>query len=169
MSQVLTEILTIVSAAGSIASIVGIYITLHQVRTVKKISKQTHQEINKTDAISDISKCNAMIKECIPLLKQDNFETALIKMRDVKDMVVKLKVIAKEIELSDYKETFDTNVDLHIKQLSNNINTIDDNYKSPALLNKTYICKAMDELSSFIVETQVRITTKISAQNNGNR
>lgn len=162
MTLSLTTILAALSAIGSVASIVGIYFTFKQVKSVKQIAEETRQEMNKTDAISDIVTCNSLIKESIPLLKQGNLELALIKLRDVKDKIISLKIIVEQFELDEFQQVFQTNIATHIDNLSHNINTIDDNHKTPKSLNLAFICKAMDDLSSFIVETHARITNKIT-------
>lgn len=158
----MNQILTWISAVGSIASIIGIIVTFLQVRTVKKITADTHREISKTDAVADISKCNALVKESLALLMRDDIATALSKMRDVKDMIIKLKIVAGQFDLGEYEKEFESDIKLRIKALHDNINTIDNNHSTPQLLNKSVICKAMDELSSFIVELQARITNKIT-------
>lgn len=162
MSTIATDILTGLSFLGSLASILGIYLTFRQVKSVRKIAEETRKEINKTDAISEIVKCNSLIKEAIPLLKQDNFEIALVKMRDVKDKIIELGIVAELLELGDFESSFKDTIKRHTEIISHDINAIDDNYKTPHLLNKRIICKSMDELSSFMVETRTRIANKIS-------
>ena len=158
----MNTVLTWISAIGSVASIIGIVITFLQVRTVRRIAADTHREISKTDAVADISKCNALVKESMTLLMRDDFVTALSKMRDVKDMIIKLKIVAGQFDLGDYQEDFESDIKLRIKALHDNINTIDNNHATPKQLNKSVICRSMDELSSFIVELQARITNKIT-------
>ena len=120
-----------ISVIGSVASIVGIPFTLFQVWRVKIISKRTLAEFNKTDAISDISKCIEMINEAAVLLKDEQFEKALTNMKSIKAMIIQMKVIVPQFELSKSQKDVGDTINSHINSLQENINTIHRYHKSP--------------------------------------
>lgn len=149
------------SLIGSIASITGIIVTFYQVKSVKEISRQTQRSLNKVNVISEISKCNEIVKEITRSLKSENFEHSLDKMRDVKDMIIKIKVWVTQLQHPNIDRSFRENIDTHIAILTNSINDIDDNHRTPHLLNKTGIMNKMDKLSSYIVEIQALLSNEI--------
>lgn len=150
------------SIIGSVASIIGIPFTLFQVWRVKTISKGVLKEFNKADAISDISKCNELINEAVDLLKNEQLEEALTNMKSIKSMIIQMKVIVPQFELSQDKETVEYKIGNHIEWLQNHINTIHKYHKTPQKINTGSICSSLDEIANYIIELQARISNRIT-------
>lgn len=155
-------ILKWVSLIGSLASIIGIPITLFQVWRVKAISKRTLKEFNKADAIADISKCDEMINDVMDLLKNEQFEQALTNMKSIKTMIIQMKVIVPQFELPYSKRDVEDTISVHIDKLQDNINTIHKYHKSPSKVNASTICSSLESLSNYIIELQARISNRIT-------
>lgn len=161
MAPELNDTLTWISAVGSLASIVGIYVTFRQVRTVRKISQQTRNEINSASVVSDISRCNGCISTVVSHIKDERYDEALRLLKDVKEMIIRMKVVVPQFKIQDIEHTFRQDISRHIHELSESINSIEDNIKTPKLIRTGIITRRIDDLSTYIIELQARITNRI--------
>lgn len=153
----------ILSIVGSVISIIGFTITIWQLIQVKSIANKTQKEINRVDTFGNIAKCNQIIKEVPSCLKQDQIDQALTKLRDVKDLFVQIKVFIAEVGFeSDKLEEIQNQAEVHLSRIQESINDIENNHKTPHLLNICQLSKNFDNLSTFIMELQARISNRLS-------
>ena len=153
----------ILSIVGSVISIIGFSITIWQLIQVKSIANKTQKEINRVDTFGNIAKCNQIIKEVPSCLKQNQIDQALTKLRDVKDLFVQIKVFIAEVGFeSDKLAEIQNQAEVHLNRIQESINDIENNHKTPHLLNIGQLSKNFDNLSTFIMELQARISNRLS-------
>lgn len=153
----------VISISSGIITIIGFPITIYQLVKVKAIAKKTQKEINRVDTFGNIAKCNQIIKEVSSCLRQQQLEQALSKLRDVKDLFVQIKVFVEDCGF-DKKDldTIQQKAGVHLSKIQDSINDIEQNHNTPNMLNIRYLAENFDNLSTFIMEVQAKISNRLS-------
>lgn len=113
---------------GTFASIYGLVIAYLQIQSIKQTSQQTKEavdkslfRINQVLSISDISRANKVIQEIQSSILGNKHELALIRMKDLKQILIQVKY---NRDLDEF--TTDTNYNQNIIDLSIDISNIND-------------------------------------------
>lgn len=122
------NIITYISIVGSYASLLGIWLSYEQIKSVKEISKITQQsieqnisEVNQYLSYSDISKTIKIIYEIENYILISKLEPALIRMRDLKLALIQISQngrLIKEIEKQKLLKTHITNLGIDIANIN---------------------------------------------------
>lgn len=161
MSTGLNNFLTWFSAVGSLITIIGVIVNWWQIKRVKTIATETRNGMNNTSAIADISKCNELIYEISAYLNGGKLELAVSKLRELKTLIVELKIIVPKLKIKDIGPDYPVAIGEHINRLSSAINNIESNYKSPTLINTGFITQRLDDLSTYIIEVKTHLSNNI--------
>lgn len=113
---------------GTYFSLYGLLIAYLQIKSIKETSKETQKAVNESTirinqvlSISELSKSNKIIQEIQTSLQNDKLELALIRMKDLKSILIQIKY---NEDLLEY-----TNAQLYnqnITELGGDINNLHD-------------------------------------------
>lgn len=132
-------------------SVYGVYTTTFslalmfvQFKSIRDVSEETKNKLNKTVAISDLSKHSELIRSVEMDVRKDNIEVALYKTQNIKASVYKIKMLEKD---PNYDEE---EYELVFSKLATHIDSYNDQLLAPEpILNKTIILRDLEEVTSF--------------------
>jgi predicted nucleotidyltransferase len=163
------SILNFITLLGTFASLFGLIIALLQIKSIKKISEQTKQEVEKSLehlnlllSLSDLAKSNLMIREIMSHVKSGKYELAHIRMSDLKNILIEIQ---NKENLKDYigiKKYSQYVIDLTIDM--KNVYYFLINNKNEVEFNK--ISDNLEDLSTIIIDLENRIKSRKLWKNN---
>lgn len=146
-------ILNYTSVIGTFASVFGLLIAYLQILALKNTSKSIESAVdnsiyrlNTLLSVSELAKSKKLIEEIQIMLQHDSFEAALIRLKDLKELLIQTKYNVDLQKLTNAKEykyiIINTGID---------INTISD-----------FIFKVKDKISKIEIINNLEVTrTKI--------
>jgi hypothetical protein len=151
------DIINGIGIVGSIASLVGISIAYLQILSVKRISESTNRaidttlnELMKSFSISDLSKAIKLIQEIQSLIRAEKQESALLRMQDLKSILIQIKhikILDGKYENEDYK-TLNTNLNIDISNINMYL------IKQKAGISFPKICENLESVTTFFAELE---------------
>ncbi len=133
-------------------SVYGVYTTFFslvlmfvQFKSIRKVSEETKNKLNKTVAISDLSQYSELIRSVEMDVRKDNFEVAVYKTQNIKAIVHKIKILEQNADRctgEDYETVFSilaTHIDSYHERLLH----------SDSEINKSVILKELETVTSF--------------------
>ena len=128
LEKELKNIINLFSIFGTLASVYGIYLAYLQIQGIKETTQSTREavdksviRINQVLSISEISKASKVIQEIQVSIIHNKNELALIRMRDLKQILIQAKYNGELLYFTQ-NESYNQN----ITDLSIDINNISD-------------------------------------------
>ena len=133
-------------------SVYGLYTTMYslvlmfvQFKSIRDVSEETKNKLNKTIAISDLSRYSELIRSVEMDVRKGNIDVALYKTQIIKDLVHKILMLENRngIDVEEYDSVFSilaTHVDSYNDQLLSKDST----------LNKSVILRELEIVTSFL-------------------
>lgn len=154
-----------ISLCGTFVSLIGLFITYIQVISLKQATEKTKLEIDNTLnrvnqilSISDLSKANKIIQEIQTSNLQNKLELSLMRMKDLKHMLIQIKgnhndALDKFIDPNTYTQHLtDLGIDI------TNISTFMSNTKKEPNISK--INSNLEELSTLLSEFESKLKSR---------
>ena len=149
---------------GTYFSLYGILIAYLQIQSIRETSEKTKEaveqsssRINQILSVSDLSKSNKVIQEIQIFLQNDKLELALIRMKDLKSILIQVKF---NDDLSEYTE--DHLYNQNITDLGADINNLYDQITGIKKgLNFSKINQNLERLSTILMELENKLKYKI--------
>lgn len=118
-----------ISVFGTILSLVGFTFSILQMYSIKEINKKTQSEVNKSItkinnilSVSELSKAIKIIQEIQQYLHSDKKELSLIRMKDLKQILIQIQSNEKlKIENNDDFNQYMTDLSIDINNISDNL------------------------------------------------
>lgn len=155
-------IINIISFIGSIASVVGIYLTYRQVKDTRQIAETTKhavanamKDVQRTLTIVEVANHLAIIEQIQNAIRYNKFELALKIMRDLRTSIIQIREAPLLLDTSHYITLSNL-----IQQLVNDINNVHETLNKPEKLNKEIVIKHFDDLSTQLAEIQAKFKHK---------
>lgn len=152
-------IINTISIYGTYASIFGLIIACVQIFSIKKISEITKNEVNLTQrrisqivSVSELSKANKIVQEIQNFISTDKHELGLLRMRDLKEIVIQSKCssdLHKLTETPEYNEI--------IQKLSEDLNNMSEFVRNKKKINFSIINKNLESISTTILNYENNI------------
>lgn len=133
-------------------SVYGVYTTIFslvlmfvQFRSIREVSEETKSKLNKTIAISNLSKYSELIRSVEFDVRKDNFDVALYKTQDIKEIVHKIKILEQNggTKVDDEFEPIFSILATHINSYNERL------LSAESELNKSVILTELEDVSSF--------------------
>lgn len=145
------NIINFISLFGTYLSVFGLILAFLQLESIKKINEKTQtevqislQRVNDVLAISEISKSIKIIQEIQSYLHSQKSELSLIRMKDLKQILIQVKHNNNLLEFTNHSDYEKSIVDLSI-----DINNISDSiFKPNRAVNYSKINSNLEELST---------------------
>lgn len=154
-------ILNLFSLLGTYASIFGLVIALVQIFRLKQISEITQLEVQSTQkrinqlvSVAELSKANKIIQEIQHFISTDKYDLCLLRMRDLKEIVIQSKCssdLHKFTSTTEYNEI--------IQKLSEDLVNISDFVKTKKRVNLSVINKNLENISTTILKFENNLKT----------
>lgn len=134
-------------------SVYGVYTTIYslvlmfvQFKSIRDVSEETKNKLNKTVAISDLSKYSELVRSVETDVRNDAIDVALYKTQNIRAIVQKIKMLEDDNDYNEeeYKSVFSilaTHIDSYNDQLLSQEST----------LNKSVILRELGTVSSFFL------------------
>lgn len=139
-----TSVLDWISIAGVYTTAFSLVFMFVQFKSIRDVSEETKSKLNKTVAISDLSKYSELIRSVEMDVRKDNFEVALYKTQNIKASVYKIKMSEKDPEYDEeeYESVFSI--------LATHTNSYNDQLLTQEpILNKNIILRDLETVMSF--------------------
>lgn len=156
VSVSLWEIGDYISTIGSVASLYGIWVAYLQIKSVREIAEGTQtavnnklSDLNNHLTMADISRIHTMGKEIQAFLLSSKNEIALIRIRDFKEELVKIK---QNENMFDNEQL--TRLGYSIKDLGIDITNLSANYKKKEELSVDTINEHIEEALTLLAEIE---------------
>lgn len=154
------NIVNFVSIFGTFLSFFGIVFAFLQLENLKEINNNTNTEVKKSISrvndilsISELSKGVKIIQEIQASIHNKKYELSLIRMKDLKHILIQTKHNSKLIELTKNIEYEDS-----IMNLSIDINNVSDSLlKSNKTVNYSKVNSNLEGLSTKISELENKL------------
>jgi hypothetical protein len=148
-----------ITIIGTVLSLIGLLITYVNVFALKSeaivISEQitrTYNKINQLNSIADISKAIKIVQEIQNFIHYKKIELALLRLRDLKCMLIQFSEDQLLNELTKNKA-----FEEQIKDLGIDINSIDSYVlQSNRKVNFSDIIKNLEELSTYLTKFEMK-------------
>lgn len=145
------NIINFITLFGTYLSVFGLILAFLQLESIKQINEKTQSEVqislqrvNDVLAISEISKSIKIIQEIQSYLHSQKSELSLIRMKDLKQILIQVKHNNNLIEFTNHSDYEKSIVDLSI-----DINNISDSlFKPNRAVNYSKINSNLEELST---------------------
>lgn len=152
---------SIINAVGVIASVftlVGFYITIKQIQSVKEIAIYTEGLVNKKlngynriIFVSEVSSKISIVSDVKSYLRNNNLEMCVFRMEDIKRVLAGLRSNAHALGLElDAKEFGTINRNFTIDMINIQKKLLDENYN----INSVKIIENMENLSQFLLNIE---------------
>jgi len=134
-----------ISVYGGFTTLFSLVLMFVQFKSIRKVSEETKNKLNKTVALSDLSKYSELIRSVEIDVRNNKIDVALYKTQNIKAIVHKLRII----EQNGNKQP-DDEFESIISYLATHINSYNDQLLSEEpILNKSIILKELEEVTSF--------------------
>lgn len=152
--------LTIISLFGTLFSLLGIFLTFLQIRSIKQTAVETKIAIDNYSSrfnfiitITEITKGSKVINEIETYLFDRKHELALLRMKELKDLLIKLRAnqdFSKEINQKRFRDS--------IRYLSVDINNIKNGLlDSKDRVDYILISQHLEGLATLLVEHENKL------------
>lgn len=150
----------ILSLIGSIASIIGIPLSLWQIFKIKsntdasrKAIEETKGEIQRVASISDLAKVAEIIKHIQDSISEQKDDIALFRLKELKSIIIELKE-RPILDSTDFKEK----ISRHIVTIGADIINLHNLTLSVSTqIKRDIIVKHLEQVSDIIIEAQSRL------------
>ena len=154
------NIINFISIFGTFLSFFGIVFAFLQLESLKEINTNTNTEvknsinrINDILSISELSKGIKVIQEIQTSIHNKKYELSLIRMKDLKYILIQTKHNSKLIELTKKDEYEDSIINLSI-----DINNVSDSLLKPnKAINYSKVNSNLEDLSTKISELENKL------------
>jgi len=133
-----------VTIFGTALSFIGLILTFIQVRSVKETSELTKQEVTSTIeklnlilTVSDVSKASQIIEIVQGYLRDNKFELAYFKMKDLKGFLIQikhLKDLPSYIEINQFDQSLQ-NFNIDLTSINTSITNVGKSINRNAIIN----------------------------------
>jgi hypothetical protein len=141
-----------ITVLGTYLSLLGIVISYFQIKSVKDINEKTKtaikeslQRLNQLVVVADLSKAIKIIEEIQQFIQQKNYAIVLIRMKDLKSILIQAKHNEEANKLIEY-ESFCINLNELIVDIKN-MHEFTTGYKKTSL-NFSKIANHLEDLST---------------------
>jgi hypothetical protein len=141
-----------ITVLGTYLSLLGIVISYFQIKSVKDINEKTKtaiekslQRLNQLVVVADLSKAIKIIEEIQQFILQKNYAIVLIRMKDLKSILIQAKHNEEANKLIEY-ESFCINLNELIVDIKN-MHEFTTGYKKTSL-NFSKIANHLEDLST---------------------
>ncbi|MFN5942510.1 MAG: hypothetical protein ACK44S_04915 [Bacteroidota bacterium] len=141
-----------ITVLGTYLSLLGIVISYFQIKSVKDINEKTKtaiekslQRLNQLVVVADLSKAIKIIEEIQQFIQQKNYAIVLIRMKDLKSILIQAKHNEEANKLIEY-ESFCINLNELIVDIKN-MHEFTTGYKKTNL-NFSKITNHLEDLST---------------------
>jgi hypothetical protein len=141
-----------ITVLGTYLSLLGIVISYFQIKSVKDINEKTKtaiekslQRLNQLVVVADLSKAIKIIEEIQQFIQQKNYAIVLIRMKDLKSILIQAKHNEEANKLIEY-ESFCINLNELIVDIKN-MHEFTTGYKKTNL-NFSKIANHLEDLST---------------------
>ncbi|MGI4021989.1 MAG: hypothetical protein ACRYFA_10820 [Janthinobacterium lividum] len=156
----LKNIVNFFTLYGTFASLFGLWLAYLQIQSIKETSEETKKavessllRINKVLSISEISKASKVIQEIQTSILNDKSELALIRMKDLKQILIQVKFNGDLVEYTSHES-----YNQHITDLSIDINNINDLLLGKKLgVNFSKINQNLENLITVLIEFENKL------------
>lgn len=156
-------IINFVSYFGTYLSVFGLLLTYSQILSVKEISENTkikvEESLNKAFKIliiSELTKAIKLVQEVQNYLVSNKNEAAVIRLKDLKNILIQLKhheSIINFTESSEYNQMLN-NISVHTTNLAQHLNG------TKVGINSNKIIKTLEEIENFLAEIEGHLKFK---------
>lgn len=147
-----------VSVVGSAVSILALFITLIQISKTKSVVEQTNEAVLQTRKridtlfnVSDISRVIGYLRSIDQSLKAGKYETAHLRLCDVKDFMVKIPLV-NDLQYSpdEFKYLY--------RKIESDLGAINQKLIDDMAVNASIVCEDLEEVASFMnnIVTQLK-------------
>ena len=148
---------------GTYLSLYGILIAYLQIQSIKETSEKTKRaveessnRINQILSVSDLSKSNKVIQEIQYFLQNDKVELALLRMKDLKAILIQIKFNEDLIEYTE-NNLYNQN----ITDLGADINNLHDQITGAKKgINFSKVNQNLERLSTILAELENKLKYK---------
>ena len=134
---------SIIGLLSAYTAVYSLVLMLVQFKSIRKVSEETKTKLNQTIAVSDLSRYSELIRGLGTDVRSDNYEVALYKTQNIKDM-------AHKIEISDASSSQDVEYVKIYSILDTHINSYNDRLLSEETeLNKRVILDELETVTTF--------------------
>lgn len=145
-----------ISAYGVYTTLFSLVLMFVQFKSIRKVSEETKNKLNKTVAISDLSKHSELIRSVETDVINNNIKVALYKTQNIKASVYKIKVSEKDpdYDKEEYESVFSilaTHIDSYNEQL----------LTQEPILNQKVILKDLETVTSFFQKKSIEMINNI--------
>lgn len=134
-----------ISIYGGYTTIFSLVLMFVQFKSIRKVSEETKNKLNKTVAISDLSKYSELIRSVEMDVREDNIAVALYKTQNIKAVVHKIRILEHngiKKEEDEFEQIFSI--------LATHINSYNEHLLSEeSQLNKSVILRELEVVTSF--------------------
>jgi hypothetical protein len=141
-----------ITVLGTYLSLLGIVISYFQIKSVKDINEKTKtaiekslQRLNQLVVVADLSKAIKIIEEIQQFIQQKNYAIVLIRIKDLKSILIQAKHNEEANKLIEY-ESFCINLNELIVDIKN-MHEFTTGYKKTSL-NFSKIANHLEDLST---------------------
>lgn len=152
-----------ISIFGTFTSIYGLIVAYLQILSVKKTSELMKNEVEKANkntikiiSISDLSKAIKLVQEIQQYLLSDKTESAVIRLKDLKSILINLKYndqLKFFTDKKDYKDSLG-NISINITNLNNEL------LKIKSEISKSKIISDLEKVESQLGEFEGHLKFK---------
>ena len=153
-------IFNFVTILGTYVSIFGLFVAYLQISSVKKIAKETEIKVRETTeritlvlSISDISKAVKVAEEAQSLLNSNNYHAALLRLKDLKTVLIQTSMINSLKIFSSTPDYID--VKTRLFDDINNLSDFANGRKNK--INFSVINSDLEKISSILIEFENRL------------
>jgi len=153
-----------ITVLGTYLSLLGIVISYFQIKSVKDINEKTKtaiekslQRLNQLVVVADLSKAIKIIEEIQQFIQQKNYAIVLIRMKDLKSILIQAKHNEEANKLIEY-ESFCINLNELIVDIKN-MHEFTTGYKKTSL-NFSKIANHLEDLSTTLTAFEHKLKNK---------
>jgi hypothetical protein len=152
--------LDFISVWGSFASLSAFVFLFFQIQSQKSINEESNRAIKETKnlliklfSISDISKGTKIVEQAQTFLRLNKFESALLRLKDLKEILIYIKHYNTKKNLINLNEYAD-----HVSNISIDLLNINDKIiGKKSTINVSKVISNLEEISTFISDFELKI------------
>ncbi|MEO9660585.1 hypothetical protein [Maribacter dokdonensis] len=152
--------LDFISIWGSFASLSAFVFLFFQIKSQKVLTEESNNTIKETKdlliklfSISDISKGTKIVEQAQTFLRLSKFESALLRLKDLKEILIYIKHYNTKENLINLDEYAD-----HVSNISIDLLNINDKIiGKKSTINVSKIISNLEEVSTFISDFELKI------------
>ncbi len=153
------SVVNIVSIVGTYASVFGLIIAFIQILSIKRISEATKNEVLQTQkrlsqiiSVSELSKANKIIQEIQHFISTDKHELGLLRMKDLKEIIIHYKCSSDLYGLTKTAEYNEI-----IQKISDDLSNLSDFAMRNKKANFSIMNQNLEDISTIILNYESKI------------